>query len=81
MDDFNKLTPQPAYWKPENGVAGDAGSGAGTAARMKLADKAADMKDRVAPGRSACRHLKCNDPYPKSFRTSSGTSSNRTRNS
>ena len=75
MDDFNKQsTPQPAYCKPENRVAGDAGSGAGTAARMKLADKAADLKDRVAPGRSPCRHLKCNDPYPKSFRTSSGTS-------
>ena len=48
MDDFNKQsTLQPPYWKPENCVAGDAGSGAGTGAGMKLADKAADMKDRV----------------------------------
>ena len=48
MDDFKKQsTPQPSYWKPENRVAGDAGSGAGTAARMKLVDKAADMRDRA----------------------------------
>jgi ElaB/YqjD/DUF883 family membrane-anchored ribosome-binding protein len=55
MADFNKQsTLQPPYWKPENRVAGDAGSGAGTAARMKLADKAADMKDRVTDfGRKA----------------------------
>jgi ElaB/YqjD/DUF883 family membrane-anchored ribosome-binding protein len=55
MDDFNKQsTPQPPYWKPENRVAGDAGCGAGTAARMKLPDKAADMKDRVTDfGRQA----------------------------
>jgi hypothetical protein len=30
--------------------------------------------DRVAPRRSPYRHLKCNDPYPKFFRASSGTS-------
>jgi len=59
MDDFNKQsTSQQPYWKPENRIAGDTGSGAGTAARMKLADKAADMKDRVTDfGRKAVDKL------------------------
>ena len=40
MENFNKeSTSQQPYWNPENR--------AGTAARMKLADKGADMKDGV----------------------------------
>ena len=47
MENFNKeSTSQQPYWNSENRVAG-ASSSPGTAARMKLADKAADMKDRV----------------------------------
>ena len=59
MDNFNKEpTSQQPYGSPEDRVAGDAGSGAGTAARMKLADKAADMKDRVTDfGRKAVDKL------------------------
>ena len=59
MDNLNKeSTSQQPYWSPEDRVAGDAGSGAGTAARMKLTDKAADMKDRVTDfGRKAVDKL------------------------
>src|SRR6266851_4283663 len=47
METFNKeSTSQQPYWNPENRAAG-ASSSSGTAARTKLADKAADMKDRV----------------------------------
>jgi hypothetical protein len=47
MEIFNKeSTHQQPYWNPENRAAG-ASSRSGTAARMKLADKSADMKDRV----------------------------------
>jgi ElaB/YqjD/DUF883 family membrane-anchored ribosome-binding protein len=48
MDEFNKESSQQPYWKPGNPTAGDPNSGAGTAARMELAEKAADIKDRVA---------------------------------
>jgi hypothetical protein len=55
MDNFaRESSSRPPYWKPENRVAGDAGSGTGTAARMKLADRAADITDRVTDfGRKA----------------------------
>jgi ElaB/YqjD/DUF883 family membrane-anchored ribosome-binding protein len=58
MDNFNKeSTRQQPYWNPENRAAG-ASSISGTAARMKLADKAADMKDRVTDfGRKAVDKL------------------------
>src|SRR5260370_32265977 len=47
MENFNKeSTSQQPYWNSENRAAG-ASSSPGTAARMKLADKAADMKDCV----------------------------------
>ncbi len=47
MDNFNKeSTSQQPYWNLENRAAG-ANSSSATAVRMKLADKAADMKDRV----------------------------------
>jgi ElaB/YqjD/DUF883 family membrane-anchored ribosome-binding protein len=50
MDDFNKESAQHPYLKPEESDAGDKSfsTGAGTAARMKLSEKAADIKDRVA---------------------------------
>jgi hypothetical protein len=48
MENFNKeSTSQQPYWNPENRAAG-ASSSPETAARMKLADKAADMKHRVS---------------------------------
>ena len=44
MENFNKeSTSQQPYWNPENRAAG-ASSSSGTAARMKLADKAGDIK-------------------------------------
>jgi len=47
METFNKeSTSQQPYWNPENRAAG-ASSSSGTAARIKLADKGADMKDGV----------------------------------
>jgi ElaB/YqjD/DUF883 family membrane-anchored ribosome-binding protein len=58
MDNFNKeSTSQQPYWNLENRAAG-ASSSSATAARMKLADKAADMKDRVTDfGRKAVDKL------------------------
>jgi ElaB/YqjD/DUF883 family membrane-anchored ribosome-binding protein len=41
MDDYNKQPGQPGYGQPES-------SGAGTAARMKISEKAADLKEKVA---------------------------------
>jgi ElaB/YqjD/DUF883 family membrane-anchored ribosome-binding protein len=58
MDNFNKesTSPQP-HWNPENRAAA-ASSSSATAVRMKLADKAADMKDRVTDfGRKAVDKL------------------------
>jgi hypothetical protein len=47
MENFNKeSTSQQPYRNPENRAVA-ASSSSGTAARMKLADMAADMKDRV----------------------------------
>lgn len=47
MDNFNnESNSQQPHWNPENRAAG-ANSSSATAVRMKLADKAADMKDRV----------------------------------
>jgi hypothetical protein len=48
MDEFNQQSAQQPYWKPEDRVAGDTSTGSGAATRMKLAEKAADIKDRVA---------------------------------
>ena len=54
MEDFNEK-PQPPYWQPENRVAGgssSSGSGGSTgsaaAPARKLAETAADMKDKVS---------------------------------
>lgn len=47
MDDFNKESAQEPYLKPEDRIAGDTSIGPGTATRMKLSEKAADIKDRV----------------------------------
>jgi ElaB/YqjD/DUF883 family membrane-anchored ribosome-binding protein len=56
MDDLNKE--QPAYWQPEHATAGSpsreaastetGGSGSAAAARMKLAETAAEVKEKVA---------------------------------
>lgn len=46
MDDINNEKKQQPYWQPENGVAGN--SGTATAARMKLSDTAADVREKVA---------------------------------
>ncbi|HEY1423110.1 MAG TPA: hypothetical protein VGF20_06645 [Candidatus Acidoferrum sp.] len=49
MDEFNNNeTKQTPYWQPENGVAGNTGTG--TAARMKRSDSidATDVKEKVA---------------------------------
>jgi ElaB/YqjD/DUF883 family membrane-anchored ribosome-binding protein len=48
MDDINNETKPQAYWQPENGVAGNTGTG--TAARMKRSDgiDATDVKEKVA---------------------------------
>lgn len=58
MDDFNKPRQQQTpYWQPESGAAGSHSStpgaesgtsGMGTAARMKLSETAADVKEKVA---------------------------------
>ena len=58
MDNFNKESAsQHPHWNPENRAA-EANSGSATAVRMKLADKAADMKDRVTDfGRKAVDKL------------------------
>lgn len=46
MDEFNNETKRDPYWQPENGVAGNAGTG--TAARMKRSDSSSDVKEKVA---------------------------------
>jgi len=58
MDNFNnKSNSQQPHWNPEKGAA-EANSSSATAVRMKLADKAADMKDRVTDfGRKAVDKL------------------------
>ena len=58
MDNFNnESNSQQPHWNPENRAAG-ANSSSATAVRMKLADKAADMKDRLTDfGRKAVDKL------------------------